>query len=142
MTLHCLAAWKLGYLGLAACLLMLCTLLSSPTPPQANERSLLTFLMARLRTLDVDVFVGHNFAAFDLDVLLHRLQHHKVLARVGMGVWSGAGPVWGVGGAEGALLRGLKWARHCWSDAWFCSLLECCVFHPDDRCRTGAAWAG
>jgi hypothetical protein len=24
------------------------------------------------------VFVGHNFAAFHLDVLLHRLQHHKV----------------------------------------------------------------
>ena len=45
---------------------------------QANERALLTFLLARLRSVDVDVFVGHNFAAFDLDVLLHRLQHHKV----------------------------------------------------------------
>lgn len=45
---------------------------------QANERSLLTFLLARLRSIDVDVFVGHNFAAFDLDVLLHRLQHLKV----------------------------------------------------------------
>lgn len=35
-------------------------------------------LVARLRQLDADVFVGHNFAAFHLDVLLHRLQHHKV----------------------------------------------------------------
>jgi DNA polymerase alpha subunit A len=35
-------------------------------------------LVARLRAVDADVFVGHNFAAFDLDVLLHRMQHHKV----------------------------------------------------------------
>ena len=55
--------------------------------PQANERALLTYLLARLRSLDVDVFVGHNFAAFDLDVLLHRLQHHKV----------GVCTPWGVG---------------------------------------------
>lgn len=46
--------------------------------PQPNERALLTMLVARLRQIDADVFVGHNFAAFDLDVLLHRLQHHKV----------------------------------------------------------------
>jgi DNA polymerase alpha subunit A len=45
---------------------------------QATERSLLMNLLARLRALDADVFVGHNIAAFDLDVLLHRLQHHKV----------------------------------------------------------------
>ncbi|PSC73303.1 DNA polymerase alpha catalytic subunit [Micractinium conductrix] len=45
---------------------------------QPNERALLTMLVARLRQIDADVFVGHNFAAFDLDVLLHRLQHHKV----------------------------------------------------------------
>lgn len=44
---------------------------------QPNERALLTMLVARLRQIDADVFVGHNFAAFDLDVLLHRLQHHK-----------------------------------------------------------------
>ena len=37
-------------------------------------------LVARLRQIDADVFVGHNFAAFDLDVLLHRLQHHKARA--------------------------------------------------------------
>lgn len=58
---------------------------------QANERALLTFLLARLRAVDVDVFVGHNFAAFDLDVLLHRLQHHKVCVGLfaGLCVWSG-----------------------------------------------------
>lgn len=48
---------------------------------QPNERALLTMMVARLRQIDADVFVGHNFAAFDLDVLLHRLQHHKVRLR-------------------------------------------------------------
>ncbi len=46
---------------------------------QSTERALLTNLLARLRTLDADVYVGHNISAFDLDVLLHRLQHHKVI---------------------------------------------------------------
>ena len=45
---------------------------------QASERALLINLLARLRTLDADVYVGHNISAFDLDVLLHRLQFHKV----------------------------------------------------------------
>ena len=45
---------------------------------QSTERALLTNLLARLRTLDADVYVGHNISAFDLDILLHRLQHHKV----------------------------------------------------------------
>ncbi len=44
---------------------------------QASERALLINLLARLRTLDADVYVGHNISAFDLDVLLHRLQFHK-----------------------------------------------------------------
>lgn len=44
---------------------------------QGTERALLAALLARLRTLDADVYVGHNISAFDLDVLLHRLQHHK-----------------------------------------------------------------
>lgn len=44
---------------------------------QSTERALLTNLLARLRTLDADVYVGHNISAFDLDILLHRLQHHK-----------------------------------------------------------------
>ncbi len=45
---------------------------------QGSERLLLMNLLARLRALDADVYVGHNISAFDLDVLLHRLQHHKV----------------------------------------------------------------
>ena len=45
---------------------------------QASERGLLSNLLARLRALDADVYVGHNVSAFDLDVLLHRLQFHKV----------------------------------------------------------------
>lgn len=45
---------------------------------QASERALLCYLMNRLNTLDPDVLVGHNVSAFDLDILLHRLQHHKV----------------------------------------------------------------
>lgn len=45
---------------------------------QASERALLCYLIARLHSLDADVLVGHNVAAFDLDILLHRLQHHKV----------------------------------------------------------------
>ena len=50
---------------------------------QSTERALLTNLLARLRTLDADVYVGHNISAFDLDVLLHRLQHHKVHLIIG-----------------------------------------------------------
>ena len=64
---------------------------------QPSERALLTMLVARLRQVDADVFVGHNLAAFDLDVLLHRLQHHKVGAvrvRCGGGMCS---RVWGMG---------------------------------------------
>lgn len=45
---------------------------------QASERALLCYLIGRLHSLDPDVLVGHNVSAFDLDILLHRLQHHKV----------------------------------------------------------------
>ena len=45
---------------------------------QASERALLCYLIGRLHSLDADVVVGHNIGAFDLDILLHRLQHHKV----------------------------------------------------------------
>ena len=50
----------------------------------ATERALLAALLARLRHIDPDVILGHNVAAFDLDVLLHRLQHHKVEQGWGM----------------------------------------------------------
>jgi DNA polymerase III epsilon subunit-like protein len=31
----------------------------------------------RLAHLDADALVGHNISAFDLDILLHRLEKHK-----------------------------------------------------------------
>lgn len=43
-----------------------------------SEKALLTALVGRLAALDPDALVGHNISAFDLDVLLHRLSHHKV----------------------------------------------------------------
>ncbi len=56
---------------------------------QASERALLCYLMNRLNSLDPDVLVGHNVSAFDLDILLHRLQHHKVKYARGLpGVYS------------------------------------------------------
>ncbi len=45
---------------------------------QPNERALLTGLVMKLKDLDVDAFVGHNFSGFDLDVLLHRMKELKV----------------------------------------------------------------
>ena len=54
---------------------------------QGSERALLCFFMERLHALDVDALVGHNVAAFDLDVLLHRMQHHKVGAPVRCRHW-------------------------------------------------------
>jgi DNA polymerase elongation subunit (family B) len=45
---------------------------------QSTEAGLLNYLLGRLEKLDADVYCGHNIAAFDMDVLLHRLQHHKV----------------------------------------------------------------
>ena len=44
----------------------------------ATERALLNYLIARLHSLDADVLVGHNIAAFDLAVLLQRLSACKI----------------------------------------------------------------
>lgn len=44
----------------------------------AGEKALLTTLLNRLSALDADALVGHNISAFDLDVLLHRMEKHKV----------------------------------------------------------------
>ena len=46
--------------------------------PVPNERTLLSFLIARLTQLDPDALVGHNITGFDLDVLLHRMAAHKI----------------------------------------------------------------
>lgn len=48
---------------------------------QGSERALLAFLLAQLHELDADVYTGHNISGFDIDILLHRLQHHKVCFR-------------------------------------------------------------
>jgi DNA polymerase alpha subunit A len=77
---------------------------------QGNEKGLLIMLVARLRALDADVFVGHNIAAFDFDVLLHRLQHFKVphwssLGRLRRTKWprlGGGGHIYGGGASQGA----------------------------------------
>ena len=79
---------------------------------QSSERSLLTFLLAKLQLIDADVIVGHNVCAFDLDVLMHRLQAQKVpnwsrigrLRRARMPNLSGGGNVFGGGASPGVLL--------------------------------------
>jgi hypothetical protein len=43
-----------------------------------NERALLGCLLAWLAALDADVLVGHNIGAYEMAVLLGRLQAHKV----------------------------------------------------------------
>lgn len=60
---------------------------------QASERALLCYLIARLHSLDADVLVGHNVAAFDLDILLHRLQHHKVTTLAVIVTWPNVGSI-------------------------------------------------
>ena len=44
-----------------------------------NERALLGCLLAKLAAIDADVLVGHNIGAYELVVLLGRLQKHKVI---------------------------------------------------------------
>ncbi len=57
-----------------------------------SERAALNYFIAQLQRYDPDVLVGHNFIGFDLDVLLHRMKHHKVdhwsrLGRLRRTVW-------------------------------------------------------
>jgi hypothetical protein len=49
-----------------------------PLSFQASERALLAYFLARWKALDADVIVGHNIGCWDLNVLLQRLQHHKL----------------------------------------------------------------
>lgn len=44
-----------------------------------NERALLGCLLTKMAALDADVLVGHNIGAYELVVLLTRLQTHKVI---------------------------------------------------------------
>lgn len=43
-----------------------------------SERTLLAFFITKVFRIDPDVIVGHNLFGFDLDVLLHRIRHHKI----------------------------------------------------------------
>ncbi|CAB4492189.1 unnamed protein product [Rhizophagus irregularis] len=59
---------------------------------EANEYSLINYLLALIKQYDPDVFIGHNFIGFDLDVLLHRLKELKIkdwscLGRLRRVVW-------------------------------------------------------
>lgn len=44
----------------------------------ASERGLLNCAIANIHRFDPDIYVGHNFVGFDLDVLLHRMRHFKI----------------------------------------------------------------
>ena len=78
---------------------------------QPNERALLTMLVMRLRDLDIDAYVGHNFAGYDLDVLLNRMKDLKVphwsslgrLKRSKFPSLGGGGHTYGGGAGAGAL---------------------------------------
>ena len=50
------------------------------TPPAllGSEGQLLAALMAEMAREDPDIIVGHNFLAYDLDVLLHRMAEHRI----------------------------------------------------------------
>jgi DNA polymerase alpha subunit A len=45
---------------------------------ELSEKALLNNLMAKIGKYDPDVLLGHGLASFDLDVLLHRMAHHKI----------------------------------------------------------------
>lgn len=42
-----------------------------------TERSLLNYILAKLTSFDADIYIGHNITAFDLMVILNRMQHNK-----------------------------------------------------------------
>lgn len=42
------------------------------------ERALLSFLLSKIQSLDVDVVVGHDLFGFNLDILLNRCNVHKI----------------------------------------------------------------
>ncbi|KAI9257390.1 DNA polymerase family B-domain-containing protein [Phascolomyces articulosus] len=59
---------------------------------ERTENALLNCLIAKIHVADPDVIVGHNFAGFDLDVLLHRMkslntQHWHKLGRFKRRYW-------------------------------------------------------
>lgn len=43
-----------------------------------SERSMLSFLLAKIQTIDPDVIVGHNLYGFELDLLMQRIHELKI----------------------------------------------------------------
>eukprot|EP00898_Chlorokybus_atmophyticus_P002051 jgi/Chlat1/2847/Chrsp194S03002 len=76
-----------------------------------SERELYSLLLAKLQGLDLDVLVGHNNSAWDLDILLHRMQACKVnhwsrigrLRRSSMPKLHGGGNTFGGGASPGVM---------------------------------------
>lgn len=52
--------------------------LPSGVDVEPNERALLGRLLTRLHRLDPDIIVGHDLWGHQLDLLVHRLNSHKV----------------------------------------------------------------
>ena len=78
-----------------------------------TERALLNYLIARLHSIDADVLVGHNVAAYDMAVLLQRLSHCKVAhwSKIGRMRIKNMPKLSGTGSA----FSGSNWAEWC---AW------------------------
>jgi len=78
---------------------------------QATERGLLALLLSRLAALDPDVLCGHNVGAWDLLLLLQRLQRHKLpnwsalgrFKRARFPTLTGGGHVFGGGASPGVM---------------------------------------
>ena len=43
-----------------------------------SERELLSVLLSKIQKLDPDFIIGHDVSTFDLEVLIHRMQHNKI----------------------------------------------------------------
>lgn len=43
-----------------------------------SERALLNLFLTKISKIDPDIIVGHDISSYDLEVLLHRINHNKV----------------------------------------------------------------
>eukprot|EP00892_Ulva_mutabilis_P006845 jgi/Ulvmu1/4532/UM002_0258.1 len=98
---------------------------------QMTERALLAFLLARWQALDADMVAGHNIGCWDLQILLQRLQHHKVpmwsrigrLKRNRMPTLSGGGNMYG-GGASHVRANFHHVCLNAWEIIFRCDCLD------------------
>lgn len=75
---------------------------------QTSERGVLAYTLARLHLLDPDLVVGHNISNWDLNIVLQRMQQHKVphwsrigrLKRARMPNLTGGGNMFGGGASQ------------------------------------------